>query len=85
MTLKVALAVVIIVAVIGHALYWMTAYRHVRNIEDRHQQARALISPWWMFDRELLPKEHDGLRKGALLCFAVYAVAAAVLCYLAGR
>jgi hypothetical protein len=63
--LCVALALVAVVALATHVVMWFWAYQEVKGIESWSQQARVL-NGWWIFDRNLLPKEHDHLRVTAL-------------------
>lgn len=79
--LKLTLFIVALVAVLGHVVLWVVAYHHVSGIEKWSRQAAALISPWWLFDKTLLPAAHDHLRVKALWFFATYAVAGAILWY----
>ena len=60
------------VAVVGHLFFWAAAYHRVVGIEKWSRQISVLISPWWLFDKDLLPAEHDHLRIKALWCFVFY-------------
>jgi hypothetical protein len=67
---KVLLFIIAIVAVVVYVAIWAIAYHHIPGIEKWSKQYAAL-SPWWVFDSNLLPQEHDHLRKQALLSLVV--------------
>jgi hypothetical protein len=69
-------------AVAGHLVLWFIVYQHTTEIEKWSRQADALISPWWLFNKTLLPAEHDHFRQKALWCFVVYVFAGAAAWYL---
>jgi hypothetical protein len=61
------LAIVAIVSVVGYVGMQFWAYQEVENINSWSQQARTL-NAWWIFDKTLLPSEHDHLRITARWC-----------------
>lgn len=75
---------IILIAIGGHVVMWVFAYQEVRNIESWSQQSRVL-GGWWIFDKDLLPKEHDHLRVTALWCTVVYSACSLLLWYLYSR
>ena len=78
------LAVVTFVALATHIVMWFWAYQEVKGIESWSQQARAL-NAWWIFDKNLLPKEHDHLRVTALWSGLVGAAGSWALVYLVDK
>lgn len=48
--------------------FW--AYQEIRDKKSWGQQARGL-DDWWVFDKDLLPPEHDHLRIAAGYCLCV--------------
>jgi membrane-bound acyltransferase YfiQ involved in biofilm formation len=80
--LNLTLVLIAVVAVIGHLAFWALAYHRVSGIEKWSRQAAALISFWWVFDKFLLPQEHDHLRIKAMGCLFVYVSAGAAAWYL---
>jgi hypothetical protein len=77
------LAVVTLAALATHVVMWFWAYQEVKGIESWSQQARAL-NAWWVFDQNLLPKEHDHLRITALWSGLVGVAGSWALVYLLG-
>jgi hypothetical protein len=80
----VVLALVTFVALATHLVMWFWAYQEVKGRESWSQQARAL-NAWWLFDKNLLPKEHDHLRITALWSGLVGACGSWFLVYLLGQ
>lgn len=78
------LALVTFVAIATHVVMWFWAYQEVKGIESWSQQSRAL-NAWWIFDKTLLPKEHDHLRITALWSGLVGSAGAWILVYLLDR
>lgn len=78
------LAVVTVVALATHVVMWFWAYQEVKGIESWSQQARVL-SDLWIFDKDLLPKEHDHLRVTALWSGLVGAAGSWALVYLVDK
>ena len=78
------LAIVTFVAIATHVVMWFWAYQEVKGIESWSQQARAL-NAWWIFDKNLLPKEHDHLRVTALWSAIVGGVGSWTLVYLVNQ
>jgi len=75
---KVFLLIIAIMAVGVYLIIWAIAYQHVVGIEKWSKQY-AILSPGWVFNYNLLPPEHDHLRKQALLCVVVYSCAGSIL------
>ena len=72
---KFGLFLIAFAAVVGHLFFWAAAYHRVVGIEKLSRQLAVLLQPWWLFDKELLPAEHDHLRVKALWCVVVYVLA----------
>jgi len=80
--IRITLILIAVIAVVGHLALWVVVYHHTTGIEKWSRQADVLISPWWLFNKTLLPAEHDHLRLKALWCFVVYVSAVGAAWYL---
>lgn len=82
--LCVVLGMVALIAIATHFAMWFWAYQEVKGLESWSQQARAL-DELWIFDKNLLPKEHDHLRTTALWSAIVAALCSWTVFYLIGH
>lgn len=78
------LAFAVALGVVLYVACWFAAYQSVPRIEKWSQQY-AVLSPWWVFNKKLLPPEHDHWRIKALCSVVLYVAAGILLWYLRSR